>query len=73
MVQKGNVMINVERKTTISFNGEDAWQLTKLAAYVIEVIRTGTSQGDGQDKETLEELKIFANRFSFVVPNNSLV
>ena len=40
-------MIKINRQTEIVFDGDDAWQLTQLAKYVIEVIQTGDVNGYG--------------------------
>lgn len=62
-------MIKIDRETSITFDGEDAWDITQLAKYVIEVIQTGTSQGHGYDEETIERFKKLAYRLDEAIPN----
>lgn len=66
-------MISIDRETKITFDGDDAWDLTQLAKYVIEVIQTGTSQGHGYDKETIERFNKLAYRLSDVIPNEGFL
>jgi len=66
-------MITIDRETKITFDGEDAWDLTQLAKYVIEVIQTGTSQGYGYDEETIERFNKLAYRLNDVIPNEGFL
>ena len=66
-------MIEIDRETTITFKDEDAWDITQLAEYVIEVIQTGTSQGHGYDAETIERFKKLAYRLVDVIPNEGFL
>ena len=64
-------MIRIDRNTSITFDGEDAWDITQLAKYVIEVIQTGTSKGHGYDDETIERFNKLAYRLDDAIPNGS--
>ncbi len=66
-------MISIDRETTLKFDGEDAWDITQLAKYVIEVIQTGTSQGFGYDAETIERFNKLAHRLVDAIPNEGFL
>ena len=66
-------MISIDRNITLKFEGDDAWELTQLAKYVIEVIQTGTSQGYGYDAETIEGFKKLAYRLADAIPNEGFL
>ena len=67
-------MITIDRETKITFDGNDAWDLTQLAKYVIEVIQTGSSKGHGyDDDDELERFKKLAYRLDEAIPNEGVL
>jgi len=66
-------MISIDREIKITFEGQDAWLLTRLATFAIEVIQSKNANGHGWDEETLEELESFAHRFWDAIPNEGFL
>ena len=66
-------MIKIDRETSITLDGEDAWDLTQLASYVIEVLQTDNADGYGWDDERKENFKKLAYRLQDAISNEGFL
>ncbi len=68
-------MIKIDRQTSITFDGDDAWELTQMAKFLIEAIYTIANPNTlfEWDKEDIDRMNRFAYRLQDVIPNESFL